>query len=194
MAENISQNRPRRPLGMILWVVGLVLVAVLAYVLGGQTARQQDAESVASPDAALAVSPEPSPTPMPACAGGEVEAGLDVILAALQDDETGQAQAELDATLSAYADLMGQPVCGPLAQELLGLQALVAASSAWKASLESGSVRQMEEAARLAALADELVSQGESGELKALAAGLVETIEGRSAALAEAQPGKEPRY
>ena len=185
MAENISQRKSRRPLGMILVVAGLVLVAALAFVLGGQMARQQEAETVATP-AAVTLSPESSSTPAPACAGGEVEAGLDAILAALQADDSARAQAELDATLSAYADLMGQPVCGPLAQELLGLQALVAASTTWKASLESGSVRQVEEAARLAALADELVSQGESGELQALAAGLVEAIERRSAALAEA--------
>ena len=76
MAENISQSKPRRPLGRILVVAGLVLVAVLAFVLGGQMARQQDAETVATPAAVLTLSPESSATPAPTCAGGEVEAVL----------------------------------------------------------------------------------------------------------------------
>jgi len=190
MLENISKNKSRRPVWIILLLVGVALGALIGLALSG---RLGDKASEPAP-AAAAITPSPQPsvgnvpadagsTPAPTCAGDEVAAGLETILTALERGDVSQAQAELEMALSAYSGLMEETACGPLAQELLAVQALVAASAAWEAALESGSARQVEEAARLAALADELAPAGAA---ESLAAGLVAAIEGRSALLAEA--------
>jgi murein DD-endopeptidase MepM/ murein hydrolase activator NlpD len=184
MTRGSSDRSARRSVGIALAVVaGLALVVVIALALSGAFAPEPaDATPTAGPP-----SPTPAATVAPTveatCPGEQVTAGLEAVLAALAANEVQDAGSRLNEVLLAYAGLIDEPRCAPLAQELLGIQALVIASTTWEQALESGSVRRAEEAASQAALAAELAPQGEAAEL---AAGLVAAIESRQATLTTA--------
>jgi len=185
--ESLSGNKPGRPVWLFLAAGAVVMVVLVVFGVVMSRDRQEKRVDEEPTPAAIVVTPSPQPslTPTPTCAGGEVSARLEAILGALapERNDMSLAQAELDAALSAYAGLIDQPVCGALAQELLGIQALVAASAAWEAALESASVRQVEKAAQLAARAVRLAPAGPA---ESLAAGLAAAIEGQRALLVDA--------
>lgn len=186
MTDTISRNRPRPPLWLMITVT-VVALTVLAVLLFGE--RWGLDRSDATPTPALAeatLEAVPSPTPVPACPGEEVSTGLAAVVAALESERVTEAQSVLEEALSAYAPLMDEPECGLLAQEILGIQALVEASAAWQEAQGSGSVRGMEEAARRAALAQELVGQAGDRPLQALATAMVEAIDNRLGLVTEA--------
>jgi hypothetical protein len=181
MNRGSSDRSARRSVGVALAVVaGLALMVVIALALSGAFAPEPaDVTSPASPP-----SPTPPATAVPTeaarCPGEQVTAGLDAVLAALAANEVQDASSRLNEVLLAYAGLIEEPGCAPLAQELLGIQALVTARTTWEQALETGSVRRAEAAAEQAALAAELAPAGEAAEL---AAELVAAIESRQATL-----------
>jgi hypothetical protein len=181
MTRGSSDRSARRSVGLALAIVaGLALVVVIALVLSGSFA----AEPAGVTPPASSPSPTPPATAAPtveaACPGEEVTAGLEAVLAALAANEVQDAGTRLNEVLLAYAGLIDQPRCAPLAQELLGIQALVTARTTWEQALESGSVRRAEQAAEQAALAAELAPAGEAA---GLAAELVAAIESRQTTL-----------
>jgi hypothetical protein len=186
MTDNVSRNRFRPPLWLVLAVIAVALI-VLAVLLFGGGWGGKSAEETLTPAAEEATpAAQASPTAVPACPGEEVTEMLAGVVSALENEQVGEAQAGLEEALSAYAPLMDQPACGTLAQELLGVQALVDASAAWQAAESSGSAKGVEEAARRAALAQELVGQAGDRPLQALATALVESIDERRSLLTEA--------
>jgi hypothetical protein len=187
MTRGSSNRSARRSVGIALALVaGLALVVVIALALSGAFSPQQDEATpqanVPSPTSPATV-PTAAPTEAATCPGDQVAAGLDAVLAALAANEVPDAGSRLNEVLSAYADLIDEPNCAPLAQELLGVQALVTARTTWEQALETGSVRRAEQAAEQAALAAELVSPGEATEL---ATELAAAIESRRASLTTA--------
>ena len=139
MTDNVSRNRFRPPLWLVLAVIAVALI-VLAVLLFGGGWGGKSAEETLTPAAEEATpAAQASPTAVPACPGEEVTEMLAGVVSALENEQVGEAQAGLEEALSAYAPLMDQPACGTLAQELLGVQALVDASAAWQAAESSGS-------------------------------------------------------
>ena len=179
MTEKNTPERSRRLVWALIIVAGVVLVVAIGLVLSGRL-RNGGPEAAPAGDPAL---PSPSasalctPAPTPECPAQRVTAGLETIVTALQNSDLVRARQELEAALVAFADLTDQPACGAVAQQLLGLQALVAASEAWDSALSSGSVLQTDEAARLAGVAAGLTARSERGGAGALAAGLVTAID-----------------
>lgn len=192
MSANNSEARSRRPL-LIVIIGGLLIVIAVVVILvlrGGPDSPEEAVQQEPAVDLPTST-PSVSATPEVLCPGDRVTAGLETITIALQAGEVAQAQAELDAVLAAYAGLIDRPECAALAQDLLGVQTLVSASVVWDAALESGSVKGVAEAARLARLADALIGSEHSSDLQALAAGLLSLVEQRQAALAElTDPGR----
>jgi hypothetical protein len=186
MTENVSRNRFRPPLWLVLGVIAVALIALAVLLFGGQWGQEGGEETLTPAAEESTPLAQVSPTAVPACPGDEVSERLAGIVTALENERVEEAQSSLEEALSAYAPLMDQPVCGMLAQELLGIQALVDASAAWQAAQSSGSAKGVEEAARRAALAQELVGQAGDRPLQALATALVEAIEERRALLTEA--------
>ncbi len=186
MTENVSRNRFRPPLWLVLAVIAVALIVLAVLLFGGQWA-QEGAEETLTPAVEEATPlAQASPTVVPACPGDQVSERLAAVVTALENQQVEEARSSLEQALSAYAPLMDQPACGPLAQDLLGIQALVDATAAWQAAQSSGSAKGVDEAARRAALAQELVGQAGDRALQALATALVGAIDERRALLVEA--------
>ena len=187
MTKLSFENRSRLLLWLALLPAALVVGGLLGWMLRGQLADQEP-----GPAANLVTStPAPSPTVPPECPAQTVEAGLETILVALQNEDLTLANDGLDGVLALYGALAGRalPACGALSHRVLGMQALVAASTAWGEALESGSVRQMEEAVRLV---ERAVGLAPAGPAQSLAEGLQAAAEQRQAVLAQLlNPGRE---
>ena len=114
MSETIN-NRRRPPFLIVGIVLGVMVVAALAFYLGGRFARNDGVESVETPVAA-AKTPvvELTPTPIPVCDDTAVLESLDRVVLALQAEDAVQAQTELESTLTAYASLMNGSERGPV--------------------------------------------------------------------------------
>ena len=175
----------RRPAGFLLILAGLMLGVMIGFLLAGWLGPEE-----AEPTPAVLVTPSPLPsvTPLPACDGDQVTVGLNAVLSALEQEDVGGAETELEALLTVYADLIEEPACGPLGQEILGIQALVRAFAGWEYALETGSVRRLDEVAMMAELAASLAPYGRA---QTLAAGLVVAVEERATESAAATaPGR----
>ena len=179
---------PRRSLWLIFLLAGLVLGGAVGMAADNWIGRGGEPDALPTEQAEIVPSPEPTATATPVCVGDEVEAGVSAVVAALEKGDTARAERELEVALSAYVPLKEQPVCALLAQDLLGLQALVVAAKTWESALESGSTRQATEAEQMAQQAARLASNGGT---RQLAADLVDDIESHSDDLSERfDPGR----
>lgn len=183
MTEDISGDESRWRKRFFLGGVGAALLALIVVLLLKSRSGPAPAADLASPPP-----PEPSPSPAAVCPDESIRAKLEAVLAALENNDVGSAQSELDPLLSAYAGLMDRPECESLAVDLLRSQVLVSASAAWETAEATGSIKQAAEALRLASLAAELAATGRE---QALATSVLAAAERKSALLSEATaPGR----
>ena len=146
----------RLPVAVLALLGGLLAGLALGWLIAGRLAATDDISQEPTPEATAVAMAQPNPTAVLTCADQFVNQRLDATLAALEMGESVKARSELDAALSAYVDLLGDPACDALAHELLALQSLVAAAEAWASAAKSNSIRQVEVASDLIAQALDL--------------------------------------